>query len=450
MKKTLSDHLELTHVLKLDATMAAIHKLDNRIKTFQRQAKYHNSLKIKPQLKEIDILIKMRQNIRPNGGGIIKLDDQTKTKITKLPKIKEHWRSLTEPKTPFYTPHKTRPKLLEIMLDIMQKRKGESRKAELLFRLNTELKIRNHQGWFTIYNTLTINPESYKEVWKKNSTLFSNYIKKWDKKVGGKDDHKYFAVVEEGGLNGRLHIHVIHMIKNMPEEWTDPNRKRVKPNARLLTQCTPLWAYGFTKPIMVRYNNADAYARKGWLWPIDETGQPIKIGAPEKLASYLGKYLAKKLHTGGTKWNTRIRRGLGMQIIMTTMQNLTEEQLTQAIQTTGNGEIKIGGKPVPRNLIHQEATREIMKRMRQSMSDKGYLIMMAIGPQPSIINRWNSSTKPKQRYNSQSIGSTETQNLRKEAITKINTELEKQTNKLFPAKPKTTSNIIKGATINRA
>jgi len=118
----------------------------------------------------------------------------------------------------------------------------KGRKCEIERRLYAEIEARctGPTPWYVVFNTLTVNKEAYTKVFTKGSKVWQEYVRKCDKFFGvaangsyskalkarakGDEFHNYFAVVEEGGKTGRLHIHVLHFFKTLPDSFSDPNR----------------------------------------------------------------------------------------------------------------------------------------------------------------------------------------------------------------------------------
>jgi hypothetical protein len=202
-----------------------------------------------------------------------------------------------------------------------------SRKQELMFRLYNEMIQR--KGWFGLFNTLTVSPECHEEVFGENSKAWTDYVRLVDRQVGircfgtwkqaikernlGNEFHRYFAVVERGANTGRLHIHVLHMMKKLPYGSYDPNRGCVTPCRRELGVFKTYWKFGYSSPIMVRFNINDGYGKLFWRWPYEMKGKqavPVEVSNEMKIVNYLGKYLVKsysvKTKKGDLIWRTRM------------------------------------------------------------------------------------------------------------------------------------------------
>jgi len=239
-------------------------------------------------------------------------------------------------------------------LKYMSKNSKLGRKAELLARLSMECK--DKQDWFYVFNSLTVRPGAEELVFSRGAKVWSNYILKCDRLFGqaaygtvreslkerkkGNEFHTYFAVVERGSKHGRLHIHVLHVFKTLPQSFSDPNYGIFRaPINREINCLKSIWLHGFSSPIAVRFNSNDAYAKKGWRWPVrDIEGKliPCKVSVPDAIIFYIGKYLNKSYSSEGetwtnsitktkaTLWRTRLSRNLGRKIPQTMVNQMSK------------------------------------------------------------------------------------------------------------------------------
>src|SRR5437773_1558120 len=107
------------------------------------------------------------------------------------------------------------------------------------------------------------------------------------------DCYQYFCVPEYGTAHGRLDFHAVHFMRTLPTATVDPNLARRVPNRRQLNSLQNTWPYGYSMPIAVRYTQ-DAFARSGWLWPVDAKGEPLKATSYMAVGFYVAKYVNKK------------------------------------------------------------------------------------------------------------------------------------------------------------
>lgn len=248
------------------------------------------------------------------------------------------------------------------------------RKQELLARLDLELKER--KDWYLVFNSLTVRSGSEAAVFSAESGVWKDYIQKCDRIFGinsygswrsalsaraeGKEFHTYFAVVERGSLRGRLHIHVLHIFKDLPSNFSDPNRGSRVPYRRQIEAMRSLWDYGFSAPVAVRFSSCDAYSRKGWLWPVKaELGimQPLKVSSPGAIISYIGKYLTKAYSLEASlwrsdqkkMWRSRLSRNLGVSQVRRCVEKMThlEVQAMIVVRTMP----PVPGLKIPRRLL---------------------------------------------------------------------------------------------------
>ena len=215
--------------------------------------------------------------------------------------------------------------LVEQMNDAGQQKRANQHR----FLLMCEIAYRTKQNWFMVFNTLTVDRENHDVVFSKDSRAFYDYVRRFDNAVATAtfgsvrkaegDYHTYFACVEEGGNTGRLHIHVLHLCRQLPMECDDPNKGLPFPRLRELKILSTLWPYGYSSPVMVRYSPRDAYGLAGYRWPIDpKTGGALTIGSPLRVASYISKYITKGFNSCNRDkllWRVRKTQRLGLNLL---------------------------------------------------------------------------------------------------------------------------------------
>ena len=159
---------------------------------------------------------------------------------------------------------------------------------------------------------MTVADEHYETIWKPGSMEFSRYVQRITRDIGsriygsvraaeeakkqGAEWYRYFACVERGTRHGRLHIHVVHMCKELPSGSLDPNAGRQGGSSRELNSFRRFWPYGHVSPLMVRFGNEDAFGRAGFLWPCEKRkGGRVGIEATPvlRLVNYVTKYVTK-------------------------------------------------------------------------------------------------------------------------------------------------------------
>lgn len=269
----------------------------------------------------------------------------------------------------------------------------EARVAETRTRWIFETTQRVNEGWFIIYNTLTADDYHYKQVFKKGSSAWTDYIRLVDREIGikkygtwrkaleakrnGEQWHTYYAVVEKGERTGRYHIHVVHHIAVLPEGSFDPNAGRTRPIYKELDSFRDFWQYGNSVPEMCRLSSDDAFAREGYQWPCDyiDTGKykAADVQSAEGLARYLSKYLTKrsqhevedinKVNEGVLIWRSRQTQKIGMTIMTELMMISTKQELRMMSQDDKMPIIRIMGRMLPKMMMKNLALKQRIKLM---------------------------------------------------------------------------------------
>lgn len=256
------------------------------------------------------------------------------------------------------------------LLNYLTKKGQEGRAAQHSFKIACEVAEKSKHNWYMIFNTLTVDNGNYIKVFSKTSDAFKNYIKTVDRlfaiasygsvrKAEGEHYHTYFACVEEGGQTGRLHIHVLHMFKETPKNWNDPNKGLQRPYRREINDLKKKWPYGMSRPIMVRSSPRDAWGRKGYRWPTDQQGNSLPIKSPLAFATYLSKYIIKGYKCQKRSkllWRVRKSQQLGNKIIDEMMTMISTKNKLM-IASLPNLQIKIGTIPIPPTTLRRAALK---------------------------------------------------------------------------------------------
>jgi len=273
--------------------------------------------------------------------------------------------------------------LIEMLKDCSYLGAVETMKARLIMEMIEAYK----NEWHMIFNTITVKPEHYKEVFEKGSDIWRNYIRKIKRQLatslygsvrnaGGKDYFHYMAVVEEGASNGRLHIHCMLFMKDLvkrDEEGRkvagmvkDPNYGKNPPTYREIEEMCWHWEYGHSQFIPIRFSNSDPWGKMGWVWPVMSDGQPLPSSSIEKIASYMTKYILKsKDNKGEAKWRTKTDRQLGLRQLQSTLRKMEMKPLVSLVKYTKHPvPIQLYGNKVPVKLIRQKAVKELVARMK--------------------------------------------------------------------------------------
>lgn len=425
-------YINLGTAITVSKELKTIRSIASRLDTYKKYSSFHRLNNNRKVHTLINGLTKLHKKLT-NPTSRYQLPTYKKIRISadKIPNVADLWEKATG--IPWLSKLPNTDRLLKIRLSSLKIAKIKARITEQKWRLRQELTEKAHQGYYIIFDTLTIDPKHYKNVWAQSSKIFTEY-KNFYKKASN-NTHSYFAVREAGELKGRLHIHVIHTMKEMPKKWKiDPNQNKLIPINREIHLAKKAWKYGFSAPIAVRFNTQDAFSRLGWKWPIKK-GLSLESSNPSKMANYLGKYLTQTLnHKGTTKWKTKISRGLGMTAVKKIMIQLTTEELeTLATLTTGSL-ITLMKKPIPKGILIKEATREYLLRLNKFSLKKRLKLLTEITPQPSIIEQWNLLTMRKTIFNSRNTINITTRiikNTESSNIKKIIEKLEKQTRCIY-------------------
>lgn len=250
----------------------------------------------------------------------------------------------------------TEDRLLKQLLAGATAAARKARENDLRARLTDEVKLAHANGYFFVFNTLTITDSNMEKVFTKKSKIFTNYIRNITRSVGKNLNldkrqsdkqhntlHRYFAVVEYGTMTGRRHIHILHLLKKLPYDSRDPNGTSGAPIKRQIESFRQFWQHGFSTPIAVRYSADDSFSRIGYRWPMEKTSkgyQPLKKSSIMAVANYVSKYITKQQGTKSWKlpnnnltiWRTRMTRRFGMEWIIQRLQTISTKTLRRALQ----------------------------------------------------------------------------------------------------------------------
>ena len=204
-----------------------------------------------------------------------------------------------------------------------------ARRSALIARVTTAMTQAHNAGWYMSFDTLTLSNDGVSRFYAAPNAL-RDYFRDCGRAVlageGRKkgesfsDCYQYFCVPEYGAKTGRLHWHVVHLMRTLPPGTYDVNRG--KPTKlryfREIPALKKLWEFGNSSPISVRYQG-DRFTRDGWLWPVNSPkrknpGRPIESKPYQALIYYVCKYVNKRqnaehcLKYGGDKWAQAMRR----------------------------------------------------------------------------------------------------------------------------------------------
>lgn len=409
---------------------ALLQKIDRRMDWYQKHMPDKVFDRHKDRAHQIKLTLQSEIELESKGE---KIACQTntyyhKTPILKLP-VKETlgwiYENLPEPKGTTLTP------LEQCIANNMSEMQADAIAREQKFLLMCEMAYRIHYGWFIIFDTLTMAPGQYKEIFGETAHAFQDYIRQAKRRTGqaaygtvrnsrARIVHTYFACTEYGGKTGRLHIHCIHLLKCLPTDARDPNAGRIRPDQLELECYQSLWDRARSEPRIIRYSPNDAFGRLGYRWPLDpKTGQPRLLESPLRLASYMSKYLKKganKWHKEEFPWRVKKSRGLGHNLLREIMCQITTESLI-TISSMEKIKVTLNNHGIPMPLLRQAALRQIDHRsMRnQSYSERASVSLMELAkksqPRLSPLHSSRASTKTIHENNRQSIGYLQTVSL---------------------------------------
>ncbi len=313
--------------------------------------------------------------------------------------------------------------------DVMTELKSKGamgRLAEHRWRMIEEIEHRCSSGWYVVFNTLTVDNTNYSEVFAKGSSAWRLYIAAIDRVVGQElygnvrnsiaarktnPFHSYFAVVERGGNTGRLHIHVIHCLRTIPESWKkDPNRVNGPPIRRQISPMKKFWRFGHSMPIACRFSDCDAFGALGWCWPVRREGDkviPIASKPPIAIARYMCKYILKSFSKpdddeGELRWRTRISGGFGLTRMRETIADLDRLTLWKFLSDHPRS-MTVNDVPLPTRRLRLECLRSLLKPRRNELPEsvQSSLLLQTIrrslkevSPRLPIAERLRSLMRP--------------------------------------------------------
>lgn len=270
--------------------------------------------------------------------------------------------------------------------------------AELRWRMASEARRAYQEGWFIVFDTLTIDPKRYVrtvDFWTQPHWL--DYRKKVKELVGqasypdittrhlekvSTSDYLTYCAVLEGG-NANPHCHIIWFMKNIPDSWRfDPNRGLVATRSALVYPMKALWPCGWSLPKAFRMAKDDGWGRIGWSWP----GALVPQG-PASVGSYLLKYVTKELscrntYKAGEISLRRVRRStkLGERELDEVMNHMTLEELSFLSQEPPDGLPLVLRAPSPGLIVPP------MRLLRQKLRDVTFSKALDSTPVSTLIS----------------------------------------------------------------
>ena len=346
--------------------------------------------------------------------------------------------------------------LKSALVTVLNRKMVQARKQEMIDRLRNELVARARQGWFVVFNTLTVRSDHLDKVFARGSNEWRKYIQRVqyaldmedDRKRGSdsspsRSNHHYLGVVERGSSTGRLHIHVVHVIKDLPAHCVDPNYGSTRPTKRIIDRWRLFWPYGHSMPIAVRFHNYDAYGRLGWQWPVDNTKEALPIVAkpPQALAQYVGKYINKAYAEekgGEAEWRTRISRGLGLNLYKQLAKKLRTNQLRKMVEEVWTAKLlKINGRKIMLNQAKMLMAKEWQSRLWDKNRKIMWKFLRGLRPIENIVKQLLALTpkEPKQNCKKQNYGITGIMSLKSLDICRIQALLDDLIEVFFGSEP---------------
>jgi len=245
------------------------------------------------------------------------------------------------------------------------------------FRLENAFRSGEQKRQFMMFNTLTVSPENYDEVFHTGSLAFRDYIKAIEyeqvkhlprekQSKARKKSLQYFAVVEEGGTTGRLHIHCILFMSNIMD-LIDPAIGRPMADDSDVHGMKRFWKYGKSMNLPIRFNEHDAWAQHDWKWPLDHiTKQPKEGTCVEKITKYMVKYVTKSQLNKGKpyQWKTRSTRNLGLKPFSLYLRKIKPENLISMISLPKFPmPLTYYGSTMPNRILRYMLVSELARRL---------------------------------------------------------------------------------------
>lgn len=294
------------------------------------------------------------------------------------------------------------------MATLMTKRYHQAMAKQHYFALMCEIAYRAKQGWYFVFNTLTVKPEYYSHAFSHDSPFFRAYIQKVNRAAGKSacgsirkskeiDFHSYLGCTEQGSQNGRLHLHVLHCFKTLPDGCTDPNYGKAEPKERCLYYFHGLWSAGRSEARMVRYSPNDAYGLSGFRWPV-EKGEPLKVKSPLAVANYISKYIEQGYDTclrRKLQWRVKKSHKLGHGLLNEMLEPLSTSTLWVIVSLDALN-LKLNNTPIPLPLMRHLSLKILQGRLSsQSTSVSTTLTTLAKRTMPRLspLHCLRASTK---------------------------------------------------------
>src|SRR5205807_780759 len=116
----------------------------------------------------------------------------------------------------------------------------------------------------------------------------------------------------------RLHFPAVHFMPTLSTSSRYPYFGPPVRHRRQLNSFQNTLPYCYSMPIAVRYTQ-DAFSPSGWLWPVDDKGEPLKSTSYIAVGFYVAKYVNKKSDMdlaakglGAKEWNNSLKTKLSL------------------------------------------------------------------------------------------------------------------------------------------
>lgn len=293
-----------------------------------------------------------------------------------------------------------------VFFDLLASGSAEARAAAISWRAGQEAETCEALGWFLIMDTMTF--DTLDDIEERAVSEWTRYKKSIEHAVlvstGLPRDTrrceyaKHICCVEEGEKNGRVHLHCLWFVKNIPNSWKhDPNANLKLATRREITPMKSYWDEGFSTPVAVRTGPDDSWAKLGWRWPLKD-GQPLKVSGPKGAGSYISKYLNKER---SFQWRIRITRNLGLKQLQQALTQVPARYL-RPLSTTPLLPMWCRTGTIPRPLMKTAAKRERFWRASASMTPQRLCRMRIFKPTVNILTHYRNFRRLRQQNGSAS------------------------------------------------
>ena len=207
-----------------------------------------------------------------------------------------------------------------IKYDYYQKlkdRKAYTDSQMFQLRLESALSEAIQNDFYPLFVTLTLCDNSvnaFEHIVGKRENALASFRRKFARKIiadfkgisvrqveknlrenGEKVDDfvEYAQIMEKGDKNGRIHYHLLYIVKcDLPDAWIAQKPIFDGDGRYSIVGAENCWQYGRSEVRPCRYGERDVWKRKfNWDVPLEKVG----LYSPQKLSGYLTKYSVKKI-----------------------------------------------------------------------------------------------------------------------------------------------------------